>query len=189
MDANTGLIEVLKTLEKTELLGMLDDPTIWKSVDIDYHPPRVKRLWASWGKYRVNLHVIFPCTAEEALFHPHPWSSAVHILNGRYEMVMGYSPGPETEENVPKLATIEFQGAAYYDMPHKDAWHSVRPIGKCCYTIILTGPKWDRPSPKADYKLKELDEEKIEVLLQHFKGLITQHLEMEEKMKGWYGLK
>ena len=62
----------------------------WRSLDIDYEPPHVERLWRPWGpvvstgamtipsRFRLSLHRIHPC--ETALFHPHPWPSAVRII-------------------------------------------------------------------------------------------------------------
>ena len=75
--------------------------TSWRSLDIDYDPPHVERLWRPWGpvistgamsipsRFRINLHRIHPC--ETALWHPHPWPSAIRVVTGRYEMGIGYA--------------------------------------------------------------------------------------------------
>ena len=75
-------IAVLDTLAAVErgLPALLRDEGAWKSLLVDYHPPTVERLWRPWGAGRVYLHRIHPCARAEALFHPHPWPSAMRVL-------------------------------------------------------------------------------------------------------------
>ena len=48
----------------------------WNSLHVDYHKPYVDRVWTLWNppnqtdEFRIFLHKIYPCTAEESLFHP-----------------------------------------------------------------------------------------------------------------------
>jgi hypothetical protein len=78
------MLDVLAQLEQA-LPAMLRDESIWHSLYVDYHPPTVERLWAPWRDYRAFLHRIHPCAREQALFHPHPWPSAMRVLEGEYE--------------------------------------------------------------------------------------------------------
>src|SRR5262245_50787575 len=115
------MLKVLAALER-ELPGLLRDEEGWRSVLIAYHPPTVERLWRSWNDYRVYLHRIHPCAREEALFHPHPWPSAMRILSGEYEMAVGFGPGQEP----PPVATLLIASGEFrYEMTHPDAWHYV----------------------------------------------------------------
>lgn len=161
------LIEKLQQLEKVKLYELLCDPTIWKSVDINYHPPRVERLWCQLGKYRLYLHFIHPCKREEAFFHPHPWPSAIHVLEGQYEMGMGFGSGIESPEI---FSTILTSGGMYYEMPHRDGWHYVRPLAVSS-SIMLAGEPWDREMPKEDEvgQLPCLHNDRIVVMLDYFK--------------------
>lgn len=134
------MLDVLARLE-AELPALLADDPAWQSLDIDYHPPRVERLWRSWGNYRVSLHRIHPCGPTDALFHPHPWPSAMRILEGTYEMAVGYGAGSTPP---PFAARLVSTGDLRYEMIDKDAWHYVRPIGKPAMTIMVTGTPWQR---------------------------------------------
>ena len=163
------MIEELKKVEEEELIDLLITPSAWKSLHIDYHPPIVERIWAQLknGK-RIYLHFIHHCEKGEALNHPHPWPSAMHVLTGRYEMGVGYGEGEKDPEMFLSLETEN--GGLYYDMTHRDGWHYVRPMepGKSVATVMLAGEPWDRWSPSADKELKPLDGFRITVMLDYF---------------------
>jgi hypothetical protein len=133
---------------------------------IDYHPPTVERLWRKWGEYRICLHRIHRCAAGEALFHPHPWPSAMRILSGEYEMAVGYGKG---EMPPPVAARLIASGPFCYEMTDPDGWHYVRPIGHAALTLMVTGKPWDRPSPKSDMPLRPLTTEEKSALLRFFR--------------------
>jgi hypothetical protein len=172
MISDKTLIEELQKIEKTELLELLENPKLWKSVDIDYHPPRVERLWCQLGQHRLYLHFIHPCKKGKSLFHPHPWPSVIHVLEGEYEMGVGFGSGLEEP---PIFSTIVSQGSMYYDMPHKDGWHYVRPTKEICTSIMLAGKPWGRQIPASDEVgiLEELSNERIHQILSYFKTKLT----------------
>lgn len=162
------ILEVLIEAEK-ELPKLLVDSSRWNSLFVDYHAPLVERLWCDWNGHRISLHRIHPCTREEALFHPHPWPQAVHILTGHYEMGVGYGKG----EIKPPIAAITYLGpGAAYEMTDPNGWHYVRPIEKPVLSIMVTGKPWDRPSPKSDKILLPLSEEKKTELINLFRSTI-----------------
>ncbi len=160
-------IEKLQQIERVKLYDLLCDASIWKSLDINYHPPHVERLWCQLGNYRLYLHFIHPCEREQALFHPHPWPSAIHVLEGQYEMGMGFGEGLKEPE---VFSTILTQGGMYYEMPHRDGWHYVRPLSVSS-SVMLTGEPWDREMPAADEvgELGGLHNDRIIVMLDYFK--------------------
>src|SRR5262245_32103375 len=86
------MLDVLEAFEK-ELPRLLADEGAWQSLYVDSHPPVVERLWRPWRAGRAYLHRIHPCGPGEALFHPHPWPSAMRVLEGEYEMAIGYGSG------------------------------------------------------------------------------------------------
>jgi len=92
------MIEDLKNIEKTVLMDLLKNPSIWNTLDVNYHQPRVERLWTQIGTSRLMLHVIHTCETDEALYHPHPWPSAMHVLSGSYEMGLGVKHTPNLKE-------------------------------------------------------------------------------------------
>ena len=110
---------------------------------MDYLPPRVERVWLQYDdEYRLLIHKIHPCTKEEALFHPHPWKSAVHVLpiGGGY----GHSVGTlNALGNNEVYCEMEVHGEMYYEMLNIEGCHSVRPIESPIYSIMLIGkPIW-----------------------------------------------
>jgi hypothetical protein len=165
------MLDVLARLE-TELPALLLDAASWNSLDINYHPPFVERLWISWGEYRVSLHRIQPCEPSEALFHPHPWPSAMRILEGTYEMAVGFGPGAA----VPPIASrILASGDFRYEMTHPDSWHYVRPIGGPAMTIMVTGKPWRRKAPGSKDKLYPLEDLRKTELLGWFRARYPSH--------------
>lgn len=161
-------IEKLQQIERIKLYDLLCDASIWKSLYIDYHPPIVERLWCQLGKYRLYLHFIHPCEREQALFHPHPWPSAIHVIEGQYEMGMGFGPGLEKPE---VFSTILTGGGMYYEMPHRDGWHYVRPLSVSS-SIMLAGEPWGREMPAEDEvgQLSGLHNDRVVVMLDYFKS-------------------
>lgn len=160
------MLHLLEALER-ELPEMIRDRAGWHSLDIDYHPPFVERLWRTWGECRVSLHRIHPCQAGQALFHPHKWPSAMRILQGEYEMAVGHGKGPEAP---PVAARIIASGEFRYEMTDPDAWHFVRPIGVPAMTVMLTGQPWTREAPRADRPLRPLDDARAAELFAFFEA-------------------
>lgn len=160
------MLGVLAQIER-ELPTLLRDEGAWQSVDVDYHPPRVERLWKRRGDYRVYLHRIHPCGREDALFHPHPWPSAMRVLDGEYEMAVGFGAG--TAEP-PVAALMVSRGDFRYEMTHPDAWHYVRPLGAPTLSVMVTGKPWARESPKSDKPLRPLSPEAVAELFGLFRA-------------------
>ena len=163
------MLSELKKLEKEGMAKLFKRG--WTSVDVDYHPPKVERVWTQIGLNRVYLHVIHPCEKEEALYHPHPWKSAMHIIQpqgietGIYEMgIGGWFNGIET------YCTMEFHGEGYYEMVDKNGFHYVRPVDKPIYSIMLAGPKiWNENHGDLKQKLNPLKPERTTEILNIFK--------------------
>lgn len=160
------MLQILYNVEQAWLRDFLADaPEHWSTLDVDYEPPRVERLWRQVDDtVRVYLHRIHPC--KKALFHPHPWPSAVHVLSGSYEMAIGYGAG---EAEPAKGATAIFEAGSRYEMIDPDCWHSVRPLGGPSLSVMITDTPWKRWSPKAPGKLKGLPPETRTELLALFR--------------------
>jgi hypothetical protein len=169
--------EMLARLDRVERalaginVGLLGDPGGWNTLDVDYEPPRVERLWREFEDGRLYLHRIYPCA--RALYHPHPWPSAVKILWGSYEMAIGHRVGmPGETPHPPVYAALQVltKGCAY-EMIEPGSWHYVRPLGGLSYSLMVTGPKWDGVwSPKADHKLGPATSESKKHILEAFRS-------------------
>ena len=146
---------------------MLQDESLWRSLLVDYHPPFVERLWTHWQDYRVYLHRIHPCEREEALFHPHPWPSAMRVLEGEYEMAVGFGSGMDAP---PIAALMVSRGDFLHEMTHPDSWHYVRPLGGPTLSVMVTGKPWERESHKSTKPLQPLSESAVTELLELFRS-------------------
>jgi hypothetical protein len=156
------MIEKLWEAER-QMVELIEEDEAWRTLDVTYHPPHVERVWRQWGDYRISLHRIYPCSREEALFHRHPWPSALYIADGAYEMAVGESfhlrLKPEmrlklyepTIEN-PSVRLI-LPAGSYYEMLNPDGYHYVRPLERPVMSVMLNGKPWsDEKGPDAERK-------------------------------------
>ena len=160
--------DMLSVLHRAEdgLPQLLEDRTGWQSVLVDYELPIVSRLWCNWGEWRIYLHCILPCLPSQALFHPHPWPSAMRLKKGSHVMRIGHGPGsiPPSEDT-----PLIMQAGSEYQMNHPDDWHAVAPIEEA-WTVMVTGKPWDRWSPKPTKQLFPLSEARADELLAFFRS-------------------
>lgn len=129
---NSVNIDILKSLEQ-EIKGLLNNPDIWKTLDVDYFPPRVERLWTIYKGYRIFLHTIHP-TDKPCLFHKHKWPAAFKQISGSYEMGITYSEDEISSDKayeMPILAKFIISEGSYYEMTQTDCLHFVKPKEIC----------------------------------------------------------
>lgn len=177
------MIRKLQEIELSEINHLLSCDGIWESLDIDYIPPKVERIWTQYNsEYRLMIHKIYPCEEKDALFHPHPWKSAVRVLpigNGTYK----HNIGTLSEDGLPEiLCTTEVTGGGmYYEMLDKFSCHSVIPINEPIYTIMLIGkPIWKEENGSNFYK-------KLKVSNANLKPLTTEKaLQIRNRVKTYY---
>jgi hypothetical protein len=159
------MLEVLREAEK-QLSTLLHCPEGWNSLYIDYEKPLVERAWRDFGEYRLYLHHIHPCEEGDALWHPHPWPSAIKIVSGSYWMNVGNeSLG---SGYAPVAARLFLPEGSVYEMTDINGWHSVQPV-EDVYSIMVTGKKWGRSEIRADRPLRPLTAEEKAHLLQEFR--------------------
>ena len=117
------MIEKLKAAE-LDLPRLLENPEIWQTLDVDYFPPRVERLWTQYDEFhRLFIHIIHPTTSP-CLFHKHKWPAAFKILRGKYEMGISYSESEITSEDaykLPNISKIILTKGSYYEMVNTHA--------------------------------------------------------------------
>jgi hypothetical protein len=164
------MLDLLHEAEK-ELPQLLASPDGWKSLLVDYHPPHVERVYREWRGMRLCLHWIHPCERGEALFHPHPWPSAMRVLSGTYEMGVGYGEGDHAP---PVAALIVASGPMEYEMTDRDAWHYVRPLGGVAMTLMVSGAPWQRSFPQAPTRLSPLSDARVKETLEAYRRVYSQ---------------
>jgi hypothetical protein len=147
---------------------------IMKSMFIDYHAPMVERIWFQLGDLRVYFHKIHPCKCSDALFHPHPWESAIRVIEESYEMGIGHSP----DDNVPPIdCKLILKRDTSYEMSNPDGWHYVAPLRNPSYSLMITGEKFTRTMPvEPDKSFRELTILESENIISVFKNYYHQVL-------------
>jgi hypothetical protein len=177
--------QVISILSSDQFGSWLDSMEGWKSLDVDYFPPRVQRLYRDLeveGQHcRLYLHMIHT-TDKPCLFHKHRWPSAIVLIHGGYEMGTAYSEKDVTTEEaelLPRAATMLMSGGCCYEMTNPNSLHYVKPIGDYSLSVMLTGPVYEGITTKEvlDKKLGPLTETEQIELLKKFK-------ESWEKMYG-----
>ena len=164
---NQSMLDVLHQVEsQLQRLLKSSEEKHWNSLFVDYHPPFVERLWTQSSDCRIYLHRIHPCEPGEALFHTHPWPSAMRVLEGSYELAVGYGAG---EKEPPVAARMILGPGSEYEMTDPNGWHFVRPIEKPTMSLMVAGRPWDRSSPKSDKPLKSLPLERQQEIFQFFR--------------------
>ena len=134
-------IERLKEFERMVIPALLNQPEKWNSLDVDYYPPRVERLFLEHKNgYRIHLHVIHK-TEERCLYHKHRWPAVFKQVFGSYKMGVTYSQeeiGSDEAHSMPDVVCFEVSAGSYYEMTQTDAMHYVRPITPISGSIMLT---------------------------------------------------
>ena len=145
---NSVSIEILRSLEP-------EIKKLWNTLDADYYPPRVERLWTEYNGYRIFLHTIHP-TDKPCLFHKHKWPAAFKQVKGSYEMGITYSDKEISSEeaySMPALARFIVTEGSYYEMTQTDCLHFVNPQGKVSHSIMINKDLY----PEASFRKESLD--------------------------------
>lgn len=171
---NSVSVEILKSLE-VDIFKLLFVPEKWHTLDVDYFPPRVERLYTNFNDYRIHLHVIHK-TNEECLYHKHRWAAAFKQLNGAYEMGITYSPeeiSSKEAHNLPDLAKFIITKGSYYEMTQTDCLHYVKPITDTSLSIMITKDLYPEAVFRKeilDKKLNTISENRKEEILNLFRS-------------------
>ena len=168
-----------KLYEAMELVPQLvSKREIWDSLIVNRRKPYTYRVFTTLPNgLRLCLHKFDPCDTHEAFSHPHPWPGAFTILNGSYQMSVGYSVNKEAK---PDLATsMELTKYSCYEIINPLTWHSVVPL-ETTYTVMINGAPWEPDVAHVDVKTtkgKDLDKMPEEDLLKHLASFRTYSLE------------
>lgn len=176
LNQNSVTIEVLKSLE-SDIKELLNKPEVWSTLDVDYFPPRVERLWTIHKGYRIFLHTIHP-TDKTCLYHKHRWPAAFKQLSGSYEMGITYSEDEISSDyayDIPTLVRFIVSPGSYYEMTQTDCLHFVKPQGELSNSIMITKdmyPESEFRKESLTVELTSLDESRKIEILDLYKKLI-----------------
>lgn len=151
------MIELLKKIEKDNLLELLSNGSNWNTLFIDYYPPVVERLWLQYdNNHRLFVHKIYP-TREPCLYHKHKWEAAFKLIKGSYEMGVTYSEKEISSEeayNLKDISRFILSAGSYYEMLNTHTLHYVKPLDSYSISLMLTGNMY--PEPRQEAVTKEL---------------------------------
>lgn len=174
------LIDIILT---KEFYDSLSKPELWKTVNIDYHPPQVLRLYREIKykkkEYRIYLHRILK-TKKPCLFHKHRWPSAIFILEGSYEMGLSYGvkslPLLSSKVDSPIISTLILGPNSGYEMLDPHGIHYVKPLTEDSLSIMISGPLFKNVDTKESLnkKLKPLTELEKFNILKRFRNIINE---------------
>lgn len=167
------MIEKLKEVESI-LHDLVRQPELWNTLDVDYYPPRVERLWMQYDEnHRFFIHIIHPTDAP-CLFHKHRWPAAFKILKGSYEMGIAYSEKEISSEeayNIPAVSRFIMGENSYYEMINTNTLHYVKPMSEETISLMITGPLY----PEAEFR-KEIVNKELKPLSNNRKKEILGYL-------------
>ncbi len=122
--------------------SMLADPAHWDSLLINKYPPIIHRVSLKLSTSRtLLLHKLFNTNKETAFMHSHSWPFACKVIEGEYEMGVGFS----FDRNAPpeSLFTTFIKPGNIYEMVSPNMWHYTKPTEntKFSYSILLIGER------------------------------------------------
>lgn len=164
---NMSNINIEKLDEICKMLpNLLSDKNEWKSLKINKHEPVIHRLYMELNENcTIILHKIFPCQNHKPLMHSHSWPFAVHVVEGGYEMSVGFS---KNREDVPEpVYRTHIAAGDKYEMLSSDIWHTTKVNDKSIYSysIMIIGKRWrERLAQNND----PLDENEFDHLYNYF---------------------
>lgn len=172
---------MLDTLEVVldKIPELTRDASRWESLVINRRKPYTFRAFTNIGGLRVCLHRFEGCDPQESFYHPHPWPGAFIILEGAYNMKLGYSAD---RESPPKpVAQIKMVAGSRYEIIEPMTWHTVEPITDVVYTVMINGQPW-----KSDVAHSEVRTTKGKDLEAMPPEMLRAHLDKFAELTGWH---
>lgn len=158
-------------------LNAINNPGVWDSLIVNLREPHTYRAFTFYGDQRICLHRFAPCTGDNAFEHPHPWPSRVLVLQGTYDMTVGYSHGTDQPPN--SVLETRLAAGSSYSIESPYTWHSVIPR-TMCYSLMVNHQPWLAPHDRAPTtKGKDLDKFSdldLRIHLTNFKTLLSAYL-------------
>jgi hypothetical protein len=163
-------IDWLQTLNKEiqNLPDYLANRDGWVSLLIEKYPPVIHRLFYRINDdYSIYLHKLFNCHGERAYMHSHSWPFALKLIEGSYEMGVGYSSDRDKPPES-TFKTIVLPGNVY-EMITPDTWHYTKPLPGCdySYSVMVVG---NRIRPRLAQNTSPLTEQQKSELFDYFEN-------------------
>jgi hypothetical protein len=176
-------MNVLKNLQDALVLlpELLNDHTLWDSLIVNRRKPITYRVFTTLPNgLRLCLHKFEPCHTHEAFSHPHPWPGAFMILQGKYQMNVGYSCNGRMDSLPADVMSLILNKYSFYEIINPLTWHSVVPL-EPTYTVMVNGEPWDKSIAHNDVRTtkgKDLEKMPESELIDHlsiFQRLLSEY--------------
>lgn len=127
---------------ENQLPELLSNRSKWQSLKIDKYPPVIHRLYLPLENGNtILLHRLFNCNGQHAYLHSHSWPFAIKVLEGGYEMGIGFSKDRDIPPDT--AATVFIKAGDTYQITSPDVWHYTKPLtNEESWSIMLIGPRW-----------------------------------------------
>ncbi len=178
------MLDALQMVVKL-LPDLLDKREAWDSLIVNRRKPYTYRVFTNLVGYtnlshglRVCLHKFDTCHDHESFAHPHPWSGAFLLLQGKYKMTIGRSKDRTSPPD--DVMTMILTPGSMYEITNPLTWHSVIPL-ETTYTIMVNGEPWSADFAHKDVRTtkgKDLDkmpEDELIAHLAHFQKLLREY--------------
>ena len=165
------------------VMDILNDER-WIGMKIRYEKPYVDRVWLQFSdRHRLCLHKIYPLEGTKAFYHPHPWEFETLIVQGSYLSNIGCNFTDQDRRNLippPVIARVLFTEGSWYSIDNTNAWHTVEPVSKSTYSIVLIKKRWNVKTPgECQEQNKTMSIEEVAGLLRDFEKILSEkHLSL-----------
>jgi hypothetical protein len=125
---------------------------------IDKYPPIIHRVSIKLSEDRtLLLHKLFNTKNDKALMHSHSWNFACKVLDGEYEMGVGFSKN--RDEPPSSVFTSFIKAGDIYEMLSPNIWHYTKPLKHidCTHSVMLIGPRIRDRQAQNNEKLSNKD--------------------------------
>ncbi len=132
------------------------------SLLINKYPPIIHRISIKISDNRtLFLHKLFNTNSERALMHSHSWNFACKVLQGEYEMGIGFS----SDRNKPPTSvyTSFVKAGDIYEITSPNVWHYTKPTSDTpySYSVMLIGERHRERKAENNEKLSKYDKEEL----------------------------
>jgi hypothetical protein len=150
------LEDILSSIPKLLLNNKLD------TLLINKYPPIIHRISIKISDNRtLFLHKLFNTEEKKALMHSHSWNFACKVLQGKYEMGIGFS----SDRNKPpaSIYTSFVKAGDIYEMTSPNIWHYTKPTSDTAYSysVMLIGERYRERRAENNEKLSIKDKQEL----------------------------
>lgn len=152
------MIDKLKQIEDKLILELLSQSDVWNFIIIDDQKPIIEKAYTKINKHIISLSFIHSCEKELVDIKLNEAPSAVHILQGSYEISFNNSG----------IELLTPQGGLYFDMTSKDITYRARSLKSASSFVMLSGEPWEANEKEEGLEKNPTHYGRKTILLEYF---------------------